>query len=208
MDIHPPHGPVHSVREFLLHLSIVTLGIVIALSLEGLLEWRHHRALVREARANVMREIRDNKTHLDNALARAGEVEQSQRAALQVVDDALAHRKNNTTSLTLSYGIVELHSSSWETAQATGAVGFMEYAEVKRFAELYSLQKRLDSVQDQLLNNFIVSLPPEDPAKASEPELREMKQGIQRTLAYLHAGESIAKGLSDQYAKVLASGSD
>jgi len=31
VDIHPPHGPVNSFKDFLLHLLTVILGILIAL---------------------------------------------------------------------------------------------------------------------------------------------------------------------------------
>ena len=39
MDIHPPMKPVESLKESGIHLLIVTLGILIALSLNCLLEW-------------------------------------------------------------------------------------------------------------------------------------------------------------------------
>src|SRR5262249_61472351 len=133
-----------------------------------------HRELVREARTNIAHEIADNKRDLDGALAKASEVEQSQRTALQFVEEQLAHRKSGTRTLDLSYGIVELRRSSWETAQATRAVSYMEYAEVKRYSELYGLQKRLDTLQDQLLNNFILALPPQDLAKAGDAKLRHL----------------------------------
>lgn len=53
MEIHAPEKPILTVKEAIAHLAIVTVGILIALSLEGLVEWRHHRALVREARDNI-----------------------------------------------------------------------------------------------------------------------------------------------------------
>ena len=39
MDIHPSQGPIHSFKDFLFHLLTVIIGILIALSLEGLLDW-------------------------------------------------------------------------------------------------------------------------------------------------------------------------
>jgi hypothetical protein len=45
MEIHAPHKPVLTVREAIVHLAIVTVGILIALSLDGVREWREHRAL-------------------------------------------------------------------------------------------------------------------------------------------------------------------
>ena len=65
MEIHPPHGPIHSLKEFSLQLVTITAGILIALSLEGLVEWNHNRALVREARTTISREIADNRKELE-----------------------------------------------------------------------------------------------------------------------------------------------
>jgi hypothetical protein len=43
MDIHPPIGRAESLKEILTHIFIVTVGILIALSLEGVREsWREH----------------------------------------------------------------------------------------------------------------------------------------------------------------------
>ena len=50
MEIHAPRHPILTLKEALVHLCIVTIGILIALSFEGALEWVHHRQLVREAR--------------------------------------------------------------------------------------------------------------------------------------------------------------
>ena len=35
MEIHAPHKPILTVTEALVHLAIVTVGVLIALSLEG-----------------------------------------------------------------------------------------------------------------------------------------------------------------------------
>jgi hypothetical protein len=57
MDIHPPSGRVESVKEFLTHILIVTIGILIALGLEGVREsWREHSE-VREARNSFQEEL-------------------------------------------------------------------------------------------------------------------------------------------------------
>lgn len=53
MEVHPPHSPIHSVKEFMVHLLAITIGLLIALGLEASVEWLHHRSLVREARENM-----------------------------------------------------------------------------------------------------------------------------------------------------------
>jgi hypothetical protein len=76
MEIHAPTGTVESLKDFGLHLLIVTVGILIALSLEGLVEWRHHRALVEEARANIASEVRENQKGLDGLLKSIPDIRQ------------------------------------------------------------------------------------------------------------------------------------
>jgi len=65
MDVHGVEGPLHSWKDFFLHLATITIGILIALSLEGILEWSHHRSLVREARESLNSEMRDNQTEIE-----------------------------------------------------------------------------------------------------------------------------------------------
>src|SRR5207302_1432447 len=68
VDIHPPHA-IHSWKDLLVQLGTITAGVLIALSLEGVRETIRDRALVREARANIKREIADNKREVDQEIA-------------------------------------------------------------------------------------------------------------------------------------------
>jgi hypothetical protein len=43
MDVHPPHLPIHTWKDFLLHLLTITIGLFIALTLEASIESIHHR---------------------------------------------------------------------------------------------------------------------------------------------------------------------
>src|SRR6201995_2335043 len=67
-DIHPPEEAAHSWRDILIHLATITIGLFIALSLEGCVEWQHHRHLVHEARENIRSEMIDNQKELHDAL--------------------------------------------------------------------------------------------------------------------------------------------
>ena len=69
MEIEPPHHPIETRRDFFIHLFTITCGLLIALSLEGLVEWSHHRSLVHEARANIRQEIEDNQKAANKNLA-------------------------------------------------------------------------------------------------------------------------------------------
>ena len=39
MEVHPPHSPVRSIKDFMVHLLAITIGLLIALGLEASVEW-------------------------------------------------------------------------------------------------------------------------------------------------------------------------
>jgi hypothetical protein len=69
IEVHPPHGPVQTWRDFLLHLATITIGLLIALGLEGCVEWMHHRHLVHQAEASLKTEIENNDSAAQKLLA-------------------------------------------------------------------------------------------------------------------------------------------
>jgi hypothetical protein len=42
MDVHAPHEPLHTWRDFWIHLGTITIGLLIAISLEQSVEGLHH----------------------------------------------------------------------------------------------------------------------------------------------------------------------
>ena len=64
LDVHAPHDRMHGWKDFLLHLLTITIGLLIALGLEGFVEWQHHRQMVHEAEAAMSHEIAQNQKTL------------------------------------------------------------------------------------------------------------------------------------------------
>ncbi len=64
MDIHAPKGPVHSLKDFSLHILIVTIGILIALGLEGIRETIHEHYQIQETRDLLRKDLRFNQEQL------------------------------------------------------------------------------------------------------------------------------------------------
>ena len=60
---------MHGIKDFLVHISIVTVGILIALGLEGLRESIHERHLVRETRENMSTEMTTMLAHATDECA-------------------------------------------------------------------------------------------------------------------------------------------
>jgi hypothetical protein len=152
VDIHPPHGAAHSWKDFGIQLVTITAGILIALSAEGIRELLHDRALVREARENIHREIADNQREVENELKTMADRGKKLNTALQFANDTLKTRKSDIHAMELSLNFPELSSAGWQTADRTGALAHMEYGEVQKYAQLYSFQDVLIQEQRRALD--------------------------------------------------------
>src|SRR5947209_19523229 len=140
MEIHLPR-PIASLKEFLRELVTITAGILIALSLEGLLEWRHHHEMVREARANIVSELRENQRELTNEEQDLKKMRQQAVDLVTLVHQLEEDRKLKVSQVQLIWSFAELHSTSWDTAGKTNALAYMSYSEVKRYSDVYDLQR-------------------------------------------------------------------
>src|SRR5664279_6626907 len=85
MEIHPPGGAIHTLKDFLLHLSMIAIGVLLALGAEGLAEHVHNRHLVREAKENIIGEIRDNHQTLQDNLPKLASNEQQLKSLLETL---------------------------------------------------------------------------------------------------------------------------
>ncbi len=149
MELHVPEQPIHSWRDVALHLGIVTIGILIALGLESLVEWRHHRALAEEARENIVSELHDNRTEVDFFVKNVPRSRKQIETALRVTEQ-LEARHQPQGSLTVGLNRSDLTDTSWTTAQAIGALSYMGYGEVKKYGAVYGLQQELARTSAEL----------------------------------------------------------
>jgi hypothetical protein len=208
MEIHAPHGPVRSLKEFLTHIAIITIGILIALSLEQSIEWRHNRHLVQEARTNIVAEMQANQQELHDNLPRLKQNEELLRRTLTYVNQLKDHKKTNEPDIKLNLNFFFLQDTSWNTAQSTGALGLMHYDEVQDFAFFYGLQRKLDGLEYELERSWLQMSSAIDPlngdvSKFDRTELDEVQRLSQIALANLQAVDNIATSLDQQYAKKL-----
>lgn len=209
MEIHSPAGPVESVKNFFLYLSMITIGILIALGLESTVETLHHKALVREARQNLISEIAGNRQELDRVLGRTRRGMDEVKHIAEAVKGERRWRGASRTAgeFNLSLDRVTLHSASWTTAHETGALQYMPYQEVKRFAELYRLQDQLLKLQDRTLTNWAdlqklaFSLDKNVFTRFTDQDLANVQYQTTGALCAINEELSMARALSNEYAK-------
>ena len=209
LDVHPPHEKMHGFKDFLLHLLTITIGLLIALGLEGCVEHWKQRELKKDADTKLRQEIRDNAKEM----ASVHNANATEQANLKRVADFLSARKKNQSydsrQIRLDFTVGDLQTASWKTAAATGALGFMEYDQVQRYAAVYQLQDKYSALQDQTIDEFlqlqsyvIYGFDPEKitPADAGSAELE-----ARRTLAHLTAMDQVGTALATEYDAVLKS---
>src|SRR5665213_1270900 len=66
IDVHAPHGGVHTWKDFWIHLGTITLGLLIAIGLEQSAEWVHHRYERRQLEADLRQEGIENQAVAEN----------------------------------------------------------------------------------------------------------------------------------------------
>lgn len=208
MEIHAPKAP-HSFKEFMRELLTITAGILIALSLESALEWNHHRHLVKEARENILSEIRENKRELETTRQDYSKQLQQIQIMITLVHDLRDHRKVDVKSLQYIWTLAELHSTSWNTSSNTGALSYMPYPEVKRYTEIYDLQKDYAELQQRafeasLAVEGLTTIYQRGLHTISEAELSDAEKRIGIALAHASALQQFSEPLLKRYDAALS----
>jgi uncharacterized protein (DUF1501 family) len=207
IDVHAPHERIHGYKDFLLHLLTITVGLLIALGLEGCVERWHNHELRLQAEASIRQEVRDNSDEMKQLHGFITEEELRLGKVLQYLHAREAGEKFNVAGLQLGFSIGSLSESSWRTAAATGALNQMDYSQVQTYAALYQLQERFDGLQDQTFSDFQVlqsyvvggfnpeTFPAADAARA--------EVDVKHALAHLAVMDDIGAALGRHYDEVL-----
>jgi hypothetical protein len=140
MDPHVPHAPIRSIREFLTHIGIVTIGILIALGLEQAVEAHHRAERAQEARDGFRRELADNRSQVEDVLQAMPGVRKD--IALEIAKLTAQSSDQDAAKLRLPGLHFDLTSSaSWEAAVATQALADLPYDDVHRYAEAFAVYR-------------------------------------------------------------------
>src|SRR5215510_801306 len=206
MEIHVPDHPVTGWRETAKHLAIITTGVLIALTLEGVVTWADHRMLVREATANLTAEIRNNKKELDNMFASFD----AQQKELERADDLavrLLQHSPPSGEMSLTARGIELKNAAVTTGQITGAFGYMDYDVVSRYANVYDFQAQFMRLQEREGANFQSVLAFIPRAFGSPPPsaaaLEEWRSRIGVARAGIEIRKQMARQLQKRYEELL-----
>jgi hypothetical protein len=182
-DTSPPRAANHQSVDWkyvIVELGIVTAELFIALTLNSVVEWTHHRRTVQDARRNITRELERNRQRtgedLDHIQSSLSNVNANISTLHRILAGPVAH-----VSLSNGIDFDTFDDTAWRTARDTGALSYMPYDEVQRYSDVYSSieyvnQRALDVVDSQ----FDAMAPAEmgyDVAQIPPDEIKTMLRG-------------------------------
>jgi hypothetical protein len=192
-----------SAGEWLFQLTTITIGVLIALSFDAVLRWSSDRALLAEAKQTIGQEVAANremiKGHVVSLPARIEKFD----AALKLVDDLLAGAQISSAEIELAVSLPELSDAGWQTAERTGALSLMEYADVQRLSRLYSFQDLFDRQAQGMLEPLTKLqawfASESDPLAASPQALGNLRAMLLDYRGALHLHEQLTEQLVAAY---------
>ena len=135
-DILLPQGKLLGVKEFFLHLFTITIGLFIALSLEGWVEYRHHQHLAHEAEDGLRAEIANNALEVVRQRQMIIDDQKKLEADLKILAELKAHPHSKMGHIDLSVSLGDFDDMAWKNAQNTGALAFMPYKDAQSFSDI------------------------------------------------------------------------
>jgi hypothetical protein len=203
MDLHPPHQPIHTLKDFLLHLLTITVGLFIALTLEAAIESLHHRHLVRDARTNLDREIAANhKKYAVNARWIAENREQLGRDIAQL-RDLRNGKKLDHPDLSWRWQWNSFSGIALRAARDSGAFSYMNPDLISSYSLIYLQQDYVNSTVLEILNEESKAgaalTAAGDPSNLTAAEIQTLllkSAEIDLSFSFL---QTTMKGLEDMY---------
>ena len=141
LDIHAPHEGIHNWKQYLLHMSTVVLGILIAIGLEQSVEAMHREHERQELRESLQRDT-------EEAIRAAKSSEEFDIPAIDwldtrrmLVEDALARHQAFSAPLprTPHVDSIQPADPAWNAAKSSGMLSLLTQDEI----EVYSLADKL-----------------------------------------------------------------
>jgi hypothetical protein len=207
MDVHPVHHAPRTWQDFFLQLLMITIGLFIALTLQGGVESLHHRHLVSEARENLRREIQINRNHY---VENVQNLENNRRQLVHDIDllrDLRSGKAIENGALAWGWDWNGYIDATWKTARDTGAVSYMSFDLINAYADIYLQQDYVNTQALAIVNDEPKSAAflqvAKDPSALSSTDIQSMLLNLAETDIKLATLQNVMKPLEKMYSKAL-----
>jgi hypothetical protein len=194
-----------TLREFVFQLATIIAGILIALWVDNLTEARREEALVRDAHGAIGQEIAGNLQALHATLPSLDEHARQLANGLRFAEDLLRGGTTDIRQLHFPLQMPSLNRASWQTAERTGALGYMDFTEVRAYAEIYDLQDFVVQRQREQVARLadvtarLFAGAGGDPTRMRPPELEAFRARLLDALAGVTIQKTLVSQLAEAY---------
>jgi hypothetical protein len=152
MEVHQPQHPIHTWREFFIHMGTLVLGLLLALALEQTVEAVHHHRQVRELHESLQQDGKKVVTDCNRVIAFADQTSRQSAARALLIRQAFARHQSLAVSPMQDSTDWDFPTDpAWRAAKASGLVELVPQSDVKVYSEI-----------DSLVDEFAASYPPYD----------------------------------------------
>jgi hypothetical protein len=202
----------YTAGDYFFQFVTITAGVLIALLINGLVQWNDDRALVEAARETIRREVATNLKELEGLPSAIKSSNADLENALNLANDLLSKGKTEIRSIQLNFNLPTLNDSGFRSAERTGALAHMDYSEVQRYSELYDKQELFDTHQrkaiDMVATGSALIAPSFDPTTARSQDVELFRREIMQLQAHIMVTQQLGQQLADTYRELLANKSN
>lgn len=204
LDVHAPSHRLSGTKDFFMHLLTITVGLLIALGLENAAEAYHHRHERREAEASIREELAHNRDRLREGAPLLKAEAQNLAHTIALLKSAQEGQSLAGKSFDLQFSDATLDDGAWRTANSTGVLAYMDYAEVERFADAYKEQGLLEEAQHKAIDDYLQFTPILTGKKDLSPaDIAEALPAARKAIAHLSGVLAFGQGTLGAYNNAL-----
>jgi hypothetical protein len=195
MDLHAPEGPIRSLKDFATHLCVVTVGILIALGLEQLVEAHHRASRAEEAVSGFRHELTDNRAQVTEVLDALPKMRAEIKAQVDQLSAAAGAAGGATPPMKYPGVFFDLVSvASWDTAVVTQGLAELPYDAVKRYSEAYGSMRVFMDEEKTMFDAWTeMHAFGDDPSRLAPEQKRGLIERLRRYESLSTAVEAIGR---------------
>ena len=139
LEAHAPHEPIHTWKDFFIHIATIVVGLLIAVGLERGVEYFHDRHQLSEARAELAQEAEDNAGIAAKNREALGKLKDQFDANMRLL--LAAQGSSSPAALNLPYQWVGAlywpANGAWQVLRQNGALALMPHHELAGYTYFY-----------------------------------------------------------------------
>jgi hypothetical protein len=153
LDVHPPHSPTHTWKDFLIHVGTICVGLLIAVGLEQTVEAVHRQRERTELRLTLLQESQQIVKECGQTKAVLAIREQAISSRIEQLQAALW--KNQPLATAVPSGgpsiLQRPDDPIWRAARTGGLASLLTSEEIGAYSEIEMIAAKVEIAYDRLV---------------------------------------------------------